>query len=138
MASGSGISGSTAWHGAFRFRQYLKGIKEEDDGDRRADDLRELEFKKNQYGPKGRPIMLRYKDGLFIPVNGATDPERLAREARADGCSSSYCGGSMSGWTGSRIWHHHPIITRQRYSRMSRKPNNKGSERRNWRRQCGG
>jgi RecA-family ATPase len=24
--SGSGISGSTAWHGAFRFRQYLKGV----------------------------------------------------------------------------------------------------------------
>ena len=27
IASGSGISGSTAWHGAFRFRQYLKGAK---------------------------------------------------------------------------------------------------------------
>ena len=25
--SGSGISGSTAWHGAFRFRQYLRGVK---------------------------------------------------------------------------------------------------------------
>src|SRR2546430_16824009 len=31
MASGSGISGSTAWHGAFRFRQYLKGVKPEED-----------------------------------------------------------------------------------------------------------
>jgi RecA-family ATPase len=29
IASGSGISGSTAWHGAFRFRQYLTGIKPE-------------------------------------------------------------------------------------------------------------
>ena len=29
MAIGSGISGSTAWHGAFRFRQYLKGVKAE-------------------------------------------------------------------------------------------------------------
>jgi RecA-family ATPase len=27
ISSGSGISGSTAWHGAFRFRQYLTGIK---------------------------------------------------------------------------------------------------------------
>ena len=27
--SGSGISGSTAWHGAFRFRQYLTGVKVE-------------------------------------------------------------------------------------------------------------
>ena len=52
MASGSGISGSTAWHGAFRFRQYLKGIKAEDDADPADDDLRELEFKKNQYGPQ--------------------------------------------------------------------------------------
>src|SRR5664280_1203804 len=26
MASGSGISGSTAWHGAFRFRAYLRGF----------------------------------------------------------------------------------------------------------------
>jgi hypothetical protein len=29
IASGSGISGSTAWHGAFRFRHYLKGTKAE-------------------------------------------------------------------------------------------------------------
>jgi RecA-family ATPase len=86
LASGSGISGSTAWHGAFRFRQYLKGIKDDEEADPSDQDLRELEFKKNQYGPKGRPIVLRYKDGLFLPVNGATDPERLAREARADGC----------------------------------------------------
>ena len=27
IASGTGISGSTAWHGAFRFRQYLKGVE---------------------------------------------------------------------------------------------------------------
>jgi RecA-family ATPase len=85
MASGSGISGSTAWHGAFRFRQYLKGVRDDGEGDPADDDLRELEFKKNQYGPRGRPIILRYVDGLFLPVNGATDPERVAREARVDG-----------------------------------------------------
>src|SRR5262249_10893810 len=45
IASGSGISGSTAWHGAFRFRQYLKGVKP-DSGERPDDGLRELEFKK--------------------------------------------------------------------------------------------
>jgi hypothetical protein len=47
ISSGSGISGSTAWHGAFRFRQYLKSIKETND-DQPDTDLRELEFKKNQ------------------------------------------------------------------------------------------
>jgi RecA-family ATPase len=40
MSSGSGISGSTAWHGAFRFRQYLKGLKPEN-GERPESDLRE-------------------------------------------------------------------------------------------------
>src|ERR1700716_2453497 len=47
IASGSGISGSTAWHGAFRFRQYLKGLKPAD-GEQPDTDLRQLEFKKNQ------------------------------------------------------------------------------------------
>src|SRR6201987_4506650 len=49
IASGSGISGSTAWHGAFRFRQYLTGVKPEG-GEQPDSDLRRLEFKKNQYG----------------------------------------------------------------------------------------
>jgi RecA-family ATPase len=53
ISSGSGISGSTAWHGAFRFRQYLKGVKP-DSGEQPDGDLRELQFKKNQYGPTGR------------------------------------------------------------------------------------
>src|SRR5277367_6867416 len=47
ISSGTGISGSTAWHGAFRFRQYLKGVKASD-GEESENDLRQLEFKKNQ------------------------------------------------------------------------------------------
>src|SRR5262249_40870746 len=66
IASGSGISGSTAWHGAFRFRQYLKGIKPED-GEQPDGDLRELQFKKNQYGPTGETVVVRYESGLFVP-----------------------------------------------------------------------
>jgi RecA-family ATPase len=83
MASGSGISGSTAWHGAFRFRHYLKGTKPAD-GEQPDNDLRELEFKKNQYGPLGETITLRYQRGLFLPVAGNTPLERLAAEQRAD------------------------------------------------------
>jgi RecA-family ATPase len=83
IASGSGISGSTAWHGAFRFRQYLKGAKAES-GEQPETDLRELEFKKNQYGPLGEPIVLRYQRGLFLPEGGASNIEKLAREAKAD------------------------------------------------------
>jgi RecA-family ATPase len=79
ISSGSGISGSTAWHGAFRFRQYLKGAKG-DTGEQPDGDLRELEFKKNQYGPMGETIVLRYQRGLFLPEYGLSSLEKVARE----------------------------------------------------------
>jgi RecA-family ATPase len=83
MASGSGYSGSTAWHGAFRFRQYLTSAKP-DGGEQPDDDLRQLEFKKNQYGPKGETITLRYQDGLFLPVPGMAALDKAAAEQRAE------------------------------------------------------
>jgi RecA-family ATPase len=83
IASGSGISGSTAWHGAFRFRQYLKGAKQ-DGGEQPEGDLRELEFKKNQYGPTGETIVLRYQRGLFLPEHGMSVMEKAARETMVD------------------------------------------------------
>jgi RecA-family ATPase len=84
IASGSGISGSTAWHGAFRFRQYLKGVKATD-GEQPEKNLREIEFKKNQYGPLGETIVLRYENGLFLPVAGVSGLDKVARQAEADG-----------------------------------------------------
>jgi RecA-family ATPase len=81
--SGSGISGSTAWHGAFRFRQYLKGVKAEP-GESPDNDLREFEFKKNQYGPKGESIILRYRHGLFLPEPGISTLDQAARKSKAD------------------------------------------------------
>ena len=83
IASGSGISGSTAWHGAFRFRQYLKSTKP-DAGEQPDNDLRELEFKKNQYGPTAETVVLRYSRGLFLPVAGISNLDKLARETRVD------------------------------------------------------
>jgi RecA-family ATPase len=83
IASGTGISGSTAWHGAFRFRQYLKGVKP-DGGEQPDDDLRDLEFKKNQYGPKGETIVVRYQRGLFLPVPGVGSLEKMAQEQKDD------------------------------------------------------
>jgi hypothetical protein len=84
IASGTGLSGSTAWHSAFRFRQYLKGIKPAD-GEQPDNDLRELEFKKNQYGPTCEAIALRYQHGLFLPLPGLCSLDQAAREALADG-----------------------------------------------------
>jgi RecA-family ATPase len=83
-ASGSSWKSFTReWHGAFRFRQYLKGAKA-DDGEQPDNDLRELEFKKNQYGPRGETIVLRYQRGLFLPEAGASNLDRLARAAKAE------------------------------------------------------
>jgi RecA-family ATPase len=83
ITSGSGISGSTAWHGAFRFRQYLKSIKAEG-GEQPDSDLRELEFKKNQYGPKAEAIVLRYQHGLFLPVAAMGSLDKLAADQGAE------------------------------------------------------
>jgi RecA-family ATPase len=83
IASGTGISGSTAWHGAFRFRQYLTGIKPES-GEQPDSDLRQLEFKKNQYGPTAESIVLRYRRGLFLPEAGMSSLDKLARQQAAD------------------------------------------------------
>jgi RecA-family ATPase len=82
--SGSGLSGSTAWHGAFRFRQYLKSTKASE-GEQPDNDLRELEFKKNQYGPRGESIVLRYQRGLFLPESGASDIDRAERVVKVQG-----------------------------------------------------
>src|SRR5439155_11406958 len=83
ISSGSGISGSTAWHGAFRFRQFLQGVKP-DAGEQPDDDLRQLEFKKNQYGPKCETIVLRYQRGLYLPKPGVGPLEKLAQEQKDD------------------------------------------------------
>jgi RecA-family ATPase len=83
IASGSGISGSTAWHGAFRFRQYLKGLKPEA-GEQPDGDIRELQFKKNQYGPSGESIVVRYQHGLFLPEKGMSSLEQAARDQAAE------------------------------------------------------
>jgi RecA-family ATPase len=83
IASGSGISGSTAWHGAFRFRQYLTSVKP-DAGEQPDSDLRQLEFKKNQYGPTAETIVLRYQHGLFLPEPGMATLDKIAAEQRAE------------------------------------------------------
>lgn len=81
--SGTGISGSTAWHGAFRFRHYLTGVKPAD-GEQPDGALRSLEFRKHQYGPLGQALTLRFHEGLYLPLPGVSSLDAAAREARAD------------------------------------------------------
>jgi RecA-family ATPase len=83
ISSGSGISGSTAWHNAFRFRHYLT-VPKVDDGEPPDTNLREVRFLKNQYGTLGQNMVLEYRNGLFLPVAGATNMNQAMREAKAE------------------------------------------------------
>jgi RecA-family ATPase len=78
----TGLSGTTQWHNAVRARAYLKGIKPEN-GEQPDSDLRELVFKKNNYGPISESLVLRWQEGLYLPVSGVTRLDKLAREAKA-------------------------------------------------------
>jgi RecA-family ATPase len=79
----SGLSGSTAWHNSVRARFYMKSVKPEE-GQQPDTDLREITFKKNNYGPVSANLVLRYQNGLFLPVPGLSNLERAARDAEAD------------------------------------------------------
>jgi RecA-family ATPase len=83
MATDTGLSGTTQWHNAFRARFYMKGIKPED-GEEQDNDLREIVFKKNNYGPISESIVVRYNNGLFLPVPGVGSLDRAAQEMKAD------------------------------------------------------
>ena len=54
-----------------RARYYLRSVKPEP-GEPLDTDLREIVFKKNNYGPISESIMLRWTDGLFLPVSDTT------------------------------------------------------------------
>jgi RecA-family ATPase len=77
----SGLSGTTQWHNAVRAHSFLRGVKPEA-GEPLDTDLRELVFKKNNYGPVSESILLRWSNGLFLPIGGA-DLDQVAREAIA-------------------------------------------------------
>ncbi|TPI51712.1 MULTISPECIES: AAA family ATPase [unclassified Mesorhizobium] len=65
MSSGTGTSGSTAWSNSVRSRLYLR--READEHGNEADETqRILEVKKINYGPKGQPYGLRWRDGRFV------------------------------------------------------------------------
>jgi RecA-family ATPase len=83
LNSGSGISGSTAWHNSVRARFYMASPKPENDGESDTD-LRELTFKKLQYGKLAENIVLRYQRGLFLPDATMSSLNKVAREQQAD------------------------------------------------------
>ena len=82
ISSGSGLSGSTAWNASVRSRLYFKRATTEKD-EEPDPDLRVLEVMKTNYSRPGETITLKWKDGLFLPVGGISNLEKLAAEQRA-------------------------------------------------------
>jgi RecA-family ATPase len=83
ISTDTGLSGTTQWHNAVRARAYMKSLKPET-GEQPDNDLRELVFKKNQYGPISESIVLRYQRGMFLPVPGMNNLDKAARAAKAE------------------------------------------------------
>ena len=79
LSDGTGRSGSTGWNNAGRWRLNFTKIKDSDDN------LRQLEIAKNNYGPTGEKITLRWERGVFVPESAdATSPARAAAFNGAD------------------------------------------------------
>jgi RecA-family ATPase len=79
ISTGTGLSGTTGWHNSVRGRIYLMPAKTEA-GEEPDQDLRQLEFMKNNYGPLAQRILLRWKNGVFVPEPGTGSLERAAAE----------------------------------------------------------
>jgi RecA-family ATPase len=80
--SGTGLSGSTAWHASVRSRLYMQRatVKDEEPDP----NLRVIEVMKSNYGPVGESISMRWKDGVFVPVTSMGGLDRLAAEQAAE------------------------------------------------------
>jgi len=84
ISSGTGLSGSTAWHNSVRARMLLKAPAKGNNDEQSVSDLRELSFLKNNYGPLAERIVLRFRNGLFLPEAGQSPLEKLARDQKVD------------------------------------------------------
>jgi RecA-family ATPase len=83
ISSGTGLSGSTAWNASVRSRLYFK--RAVTDKDEEPDpDLRVLEVMKANYGPVGETVTVRWNNGLFLPVAGVSNLEKMTAEQKAD------------------------------------------------------
>jgi RecA-family ATPase len=84
-SSGSGLSGSTAWHNSVRARAYLTSEASEDGQDT---GLRQLDFKKNNYGPISTSVTLQWKAigaaGVYVPVSSVGGLDKVAADAKAE------------------------------------------------------
>jgi RecA-family ATPase len=80
--TGTGLSGSTAWHNSVRARAYLHTLVVE--GTEPDKTLRQLEFMKSNYSAIANSITVRWKDGVFVMEAKPGSLEKIAADAKAD------------------------------------------------------
>jgi RecA-family ATPase len=78
LNDGTGRSGSTGWNNAGRWRNNFITIKDDDSG------LRQLEIIKNNYGPVGEKVRVRWERGVFVPEGSASAPRQAAAQNKVD------------------------------------------------------
>ncbi|MGF6230518.1 RecA-family ATPase [Inquilinus ginsengisoli] len=83
MASGSGSSGSTSWNNTVRSRLYFERAKAQD-GTEPDPDVRTLTTKKANYGRSGDVLTVRWRDGIFVPLDGIDGLDAMARARKAE------------------------------------------------------
>lgn len=83
MASGTGSSGSTSWNNTVRSRLYFERAKAQDDSEPDPD-VRTLTTKKANYGRAGDVLSVRWRDGVFVPLDGIDGLDAMARARKAD------------------------------------------------------
>ena len=77
LNDGTGRSGSTGWNNSGRWRNNFTKIKD-DDG------ARQLEIIKNNYGPDGEKIRLRWERGVYVPEGSTSSPQKAAALQHVD------------------------------------------------------
>lgn len=69
LNSGSGLSGTTAWHNTVRGRLYLTKPPTSENEEEQSD-ARILKLMKSNYGPTGEALKLRWHDHVFVLEDG--------------------------------------------------------------------
>jgi RecA-family ATPase len=83
LSDGTGRAGSTAWNNAGRWRNHFTTIKSRDQDDFDLG-LRQYEVIKNNYGPTGEKVQVRWDRGVFVPVSSIPTAATMAAEAAVD------------------------------------------------------
>ncbi|MGR3823879.1 MAG: AAA family ATPase [Salipiger marinus] len=83
LNSGSGTSGSTAWHNSVRSRLYLHRVVN-DQGHEDDTRKRVLTVKKQNYGETGAEFQMTWQDGVFVVDQAATGLDKMAMDNKAE------------------------------------------------------